>query len=316
MSAAKQPYRKILVAIDFSPHSEAALKQAVWLARRCGAALTLMHTSPDLRRVVHSAKVRAYLHQLYGDALQGDFQRESETKMRRLIADLNATDLNVSYRTVLGESFVEIIHAVHQAGHDLVLAGTRGLAAWEQFFIGSTSKTLIRKCPSSVWIVKAEHVGPPQVVVAATDFSEVSRKAVCEGLWVAQQASAEFHLLHVIDYLTDIPAEVVTKFPPSGPPLRQEINDEAQKRLEAFVASLDTDPAQVHLHLSWGTPWQEVDRLARHLNADVIAIGTVGRSGIKGVLMGNTAEKILATSECSLLTVKPADFVSPIAPVS
>ena len=124
------------------------------------------------------------------------------------------------------------------------------------------------------------------------------------------------HLLHVIDYLTDVPAEVVTKFPPSGPPLRQEINDEAQKHLEAFVASLDTDPAQVHLHLSWGTPWQEVDRLARHLNADVIAIGTVGRSGIKGVLMGNTAEKILATCECSILTVKPADFVSPIAPVS
>ena len=312
MSAAKQPYRNILVAIDFSPHSEAALKQAVWLARQCGAALTLMHTSPDLRRVVHSAKVRAHLHQLYGDALQGDFQRESETKMRRLIADLNATDLNVSYRTVLGESFVEIIHAVHQAGHDLVLAGTRGLAAWEQFFIGSTSKTLIRKCPSSVWIVKAEHVGPPKVVVAATDFSEVSRKAVCEGLWVAQQASAEFHLLHVIDYLTDIPEVVVGEFP-IGTPLRQEINDEAQHRLETFVASLDTDPSQVHLHLSWGTPWQEVDRLARHLNADVIAIGTVGRSGIKGVLMGNTAEKILATCECSLLTVKPADFVSPIA---
>lgn len=308
----EQGYQRILVAIDFSPHSEAALKQAVWLARKCGASLTLMHTSPDLRRVVHSAKVRAHLHQLYGDGLSGDFRHESETKMKRLIVDLNATDLDVSYQTVLGESFVEITHAVLQGGYDLVLAGTRGLAAWEQFFVGSTSKTLIRKCPSSVWIVKAEHVGPPKVVVAATDFSEVSRRAVREGLWVAQQAAARFHLLHVIDYLSDIPEVVAQEFP-DGPPLRQEINDEAQKRLEEFVGSLDTDPEQIQLHLSWGTAWQEVDRLARHVNADVIAIGTVGRSGIKGVLMGNTAEKILATSECSILTVKPEGFLSPIA---
>ena len=189
-------YQRILVAIDFSPHSQAALRQAVWLARRCGAPITLMHTSPDLRRVVHSAKVRAHLHQLYGDGFQGDFQHESESKMRRLIVDLNATDLDVKYETVLGEAIVEIAQTVHQVGYDLVLAGTRGLAAWEQFFVGSTSKALIRKCPASVWIVKAEHVGPPKVVVAATDFSDVSRQAVCEGLWVAQQSSAEFHLLH------------------------------------------------------------------------------------------------------------------------
>ena len=99
-----------------------------------------------------------------------------------------------------------------------------------------------------------------------------------------------------------------------GGPLRREINDGAQKLLEAFVESLDTDPAKVHLHLTWGTPWQEVDRLAQHLNIDLIALGTVGRSGLKGVLLGNTAERILSICNCSILAVKPADFVSPIGP--
>jgi universal stress protein E len=50
------------------------------------------------------------------------------------------------------------------------------------------------------------------------------------------------------------------------------------------------------------------------MKADLIAMGTVGRSGIQGVLLGNTAEKVLATCDASILTVKPAEFVSPIQP--
>ena len=54
--------------------------------------------------------------------------------------------------------------------------------------------------------------------------------------------------------------------------------------------------------------------MAQHLAADLIALGTVGRSGIKGLLLGNTAEKVLGTCDCSILTVKPDGFVSPIDP--
>jgi hypothetical protein len=54
----------------------------------------------------------------------------------------------------------------------------------------------------------------------------------------------------------------------------------------------------------------------KHQAADLIVIGTVGRSGIKGLLLGNTAEKVLDTCDCSMLTVKPDEFVSPIEPAS
>ena len=168
-------YRKILVGTDFSAYADAALKQAVWLARQSPAEITLAHTLPDLRHVVHSASTRAKL-----DLLQGEgeiFEREvrlaSDTRMRQMIADLGATELDVSCETLLGEPCVELTHAVQSEGYDLVLAGTRGLASWEQFFVGSTAKRLIRKCPANVWIVKAEHVGPPRVVLATTDFSDV-----------------------------------------------------------------------------------------------------------------------------------------------
>jgi universal stress protein E len=307
-------YRQILVATDFSAHADAALKQAVWLARQTGACIVLAHTLPDLRRAVHSASYRARMDLLRGegDLFQREIRQESDTKMRRLIEQVNATDLNIGFETLLGEPFVEITHAVQQEGYDLVLAGSRGLAVWEQFFVGSTAKRLIRKCPASVWIAKDEHVGPPKVVLAATDFSDVSVKAVKQALWVAQQASAEFHLLHVVDS-TDVPEDIISRIP-EGSSLVNEIKAEAERRMESIVESICAERSRIRLHFAAGTPWRDICRTAQHLHADLVALGTVGRSGIKGLLLGNTAEKVLGTCDCSILTVKPDGFVSPIAP--
>jgi len=113
----------------------------------------------------------------------------------------------------------------------------------------------------------------------------------------------------------DIPENVIAKEGRYAS-LRREINEDATQRLEAFVQSLDSDRSRVHSHLSWGTPWKEICRAAQHLSIDLITLGTVGRSGIKGVLLGNTAEQVLGTCDCSILTVKPDGFVSPIEPAS
>jgi nucleotide-binding universal stress UspA family protein len=307
-------YRRILVATDFSAHSNAALKQAVWLARQTKASVTLAHTLPDLRRVIQSTSTRALRDMFYGDGdtFQREIRRASDQRLRKMISDLAASELNISFETLLGEPFVELTHAVQAEGYDLVLAGTRGLAAWEQFFVGSTAKRLIRKCPASVWIVKAEHVGPPKVVLAATDFSDVSLKAVAHGLWVARQADARFHVLHVADSIDVL--ENLTTAIPHRTSLQREINEEARARLGAVMDLLQADRNRVEIHVSWGTPWSDINQLAQRVAADLVAMGTVGRSGIKGMLLGNTAEKVLATSDCSILTVKPDDFISPIQP--
>jgi universal stress protein E len=310
-------YERILVAVDFSESSEAALKQAVWLARRTGASITLAHVLQTLRSPVTSEAdpKMDMLTDLWMNAgeSQAEFEaaarKETDAKMRRMI-EQRADSIEVQTRIFIGSSFAEIVYAVKYERYDLVLAGTRGLAQWEQFLVGSTAKRLIRKCPSSVWIVKAEHVGQPKVVLAATDFSEVSRKAVSQGLLIAQHANAEFHVLHVVDS-KDVPEDVVSRIP-TGSSLQQEINQEASKRMDAFVNSLEVDRASIQVHQSCGTPWQEIRRAAKFLAADLVVIGTVGRSGIQGLLLGNTAEKILDTCDCSILTVKPEGFQSPL----
>lgn len=311
-------YKRILVATDFSKPAEAALKQAVWLARRTGTSVTLAHV---LQTQYNPATVDPdpKMDMLIGlwanegespEDLEMAARKDTDIQLRRLIGQ-SAGSIDVQTKVYLGCSFAEIVYAVEKEGYDLVLVGTRGLAPWEEFLVGSTAKRLIRKCPSSVWIVKSEHVGQPKVVMAATDFSDVSLKAATQGLWLAQQAEAEFHLLHVVDS-NDVPVDAICRIP-KGSSLQQEINEEATKRMNTFLDSLSVDRTRIQVHLAWGTPWKEIRRVAKHQGVDLIVMGTVGRSGIQGLFLGNTAEKVLDTCDCSILTVKPDGFVCPLA---
>ena len=310
-------YKRILVATDFSEPSEAALKQAVWLSNKTGASITLVHVLQTLRSPVATEgeakmEVLTDLGTKEGESIEDlkmAARQDTDILLRQLIRRF-AGSIDVQTKVFDGSSFEEIVNAVDKDGYDVVLVGTRGLAPWEEFLVGSTAKQLIRKCPSSVWIVKTEHVGQPKVVLAATDFSDVSLKAATHGLWLAQQADADFHLLHVVDS-NDVPDDAISKIP-KGSSLQQEINEEATKRMNAFVDSLSVDRSRIQVHLAWGTPWKEVSRLSQHLNADLIAMGTVGRSGILGILLGNTADNVLQSCDCSILSVKPDRSVSPI----
>lgn len=312
----KLGYKRILVATDFSTYAQAAFDQAVWIARQFGASITLAHTLPDLRKAVHGTSFDARMDLLYGEGskFQKEVRQASDTRMRQMIADLGASDLNVNCETLLGHPFVELIHAVQAEGYDLVLVGSRGLGALESALLGSTAKRLIQKCPSTVWVVRDSHVGPPKVVLAATDFSDVSIKAAREGFSIAEKAKAQFHLLHVIETSHFAPIEGSND--PALSLLRHDMEDYARQQLQSLADSFASVGNKIERHLSWGSPSKCVQDTSREIGADLVAVGTVGRSGIKGVLLGNTAEKVLTSCNCGILAVKPDDFVSPIHPAA
>ena len=313
MTTDSDGFRNILIATDFSEDAAAALQLAVWVAKRSSGRVVLTHVVDDLRRATMGMSNRAKQDLLAGDGhiYEKEIRYVSDQKMQVLIQPLEESGIEISRETLLGEAFVEISHAVQQEGFDLVMTGTRGLTGWKQFFVGSTAKKLIRNCPAVVWVVKKEHATPPKVVLAPTDFSDASRKAVLSGLWLAEKADAELHLVHVIDS-KDVPDDLLKHIPP-GSSVRQEVNKEAEQRLDEFLKTLGAGVSRVISHLTWGHPWQEISRIAMKHQADLISMGTVGRSGVTGIVLGNTAERVLDTCDCSILTVKPDDYVSPIA---
>lgn len=307
-------FQNVLVATDFSPDAEAALKEAIWIARQAGTQITLIHVLSDLRKALLSASSDAQLDSIYGDGekIQQEIREESLTRMHFLIEKLNANDLRVKCHVLLGDPSISIIHEVQRGKFDAVFVGTRNQSAWERFVMGSTAKRLIRKCPVPVWTVNTASSEVPRKILAATDFSEVSRRAALLGRRIARQSDAEFHLVHIID-AQELPASFIEKIAP-GTTLHDELKSIAQRKMAEFITLFDGNPEPIHSHVSWGIAAQDIPKLAEQLKIDLLVLGSVGRSGIKGVLLGNTAEKLLNSCNCSILAVKPEGFVSPIEP--
>ena len=65
-------------------------------------------------------------------------------------------------------------------------------------------------------------------------------------------------------------------------------------------------------HLPKGPAGEVIPALARELKTDIVVMGTVARTGIPGMIIGNTAESVLSQLDCSVLAVKPPDFISPV----
>lgn len=305
-------YSKVLVATDFSPPSEAAVRLGAWAADRAQAELTLVHVLADVRRAMHEVSHLARRELAFGDIdkFEHDIRRKSDERLQAVCAGLARP---AHCQTLLGEPFVEIIHAVLKDGHDLVVSGTQGRSGWKKFLLGSTATRLVRQCPAAVWVVKGSGGEPPRRILAATDLSPVSDRAVEAALWVARHAAAELHVLHAVDR-GDVSPEFLEAAPEGAAAagLVRRIRSAARSRLEEFVGEIDSGDVRVVPHVVSGTAWKEINKAAKKLEADLVALGTVGRSGIPGMLLGNTAEKVLASCDANLLTVKQADFVSPI----
>jgi nucleotide-binding universal stress UspA family protein len=133
-----------------------------------------------------------------------------------------------------------------------------------------------------------------QRVLAATDLSAVGSRAVRLGAFLAQSWSSPLHVLHVL-------AE------------EGKGEDQARASIQAALDEGEWTAPELHLHLENGRPSERILASVDELVPDVLAMGSVSRSGIPGFLIGNTAERVLDALECSLLTIKPLEFESPVS---
>ncbi len=121
-------FQKVLVATDFSSSSDAAFRQSLWAARQSGGSVVLAHVIEDLHRAAHAMSYKAKQDLLSGEGrlFEKEIRYFSDQKLRIQMASFPAEGVAVSFESLLGDAFVEIIHAVQQEGHDLVIAGTHG----------------------------------------------------------------------------------------------------------------------------------------------------------------------------------------------
>ena len=143
------------------------------------------------------------------------------------------------------------------------------------------------------------------LVLVPIDFSETSRRALAWAFDYATRAPCEVHLLHVID---DQWFEAVrSRLPDHIAKEISDVNQESAAELERMVPDKEDreEIGRILRHVGRGRPAAEILRIAEKLGADMIVMGTHGRSGLAHLLIGSVAEKVVRHANCPVVCVKP-----------
>lgn len=144
-------FRRILVPLDFSESSPQVLREAVRLARRCGATLTLLHVVEPVGYGVDFT-VR---HALSGSALREDLQKTVEAR----VAECRAQGVAAEGQVVPGVPVDVIVRDAEAAKSELIVMGTHGRRGWSHLRFGSVAEAVVRYAPCPVLTVRCGRDG-------------------------------------------------------------------------------------------------------------------------------------------------------------
>ena len=305
-------FKNILYFADGESAPSPALQRALRLADTNGARLTVVDVLEPLDT---PGEIASRLNRDLGEILA-----EQRQQVLDELAETSAHDNTLIYTKVLfGIPFVEVIRAVKLGGYDLVVKSARCPAGLSERLFGSNDMHLLRKCPCPVWIDRPNAAPHYTHILAAVDPMAPAGEgcddqvmSLASSLAVRESASLSVaHAWHLDGESMlrhgrlRVPAIELQQ-------LLQGAEDRHREKLAALLGRYglsDGDPA---VHLVKGEAAPSIRQLAEQLPADLIVMGTVGRSGIPGFFIGKTAEEVLQTTQASVLAVKPGNFVSPV----
>lgn len=144
-----------------------------------------------------------------------------------------------------------------------------------------------------------------QKILVATDFSDCSVEACAYALSLARKFDASIHVLHVINEPVDLRGFYVPHI--SFEQLEKEIADGAASMLETFCKENLQEFSNYTTSVATGVPYEEITRSAQDQDASLIVIGTHGRSGLDHLIFGSTAERVVRSAPCPVLTIRQAN---------
>jgi nucleotide-binding universal stress UspA family protein len=142
-------------------------------------------------------------------------------------------------------------------------------------------------------------------IVCATDFSDSSEYAQRYALGLSEVFGAELRLVHVVE-LPFLPTYSLAGVPSLALPVEQ-VEEGARKHMEQAVEACRAAHPGTEGVVRTGSPFVEVINYAREVEADLIVVGTHGRTGLSHMLIGSVAEKIVRKAPCPVLSVKHPD---------
>jgi nucleotide-binding universal stress UspA family protein len=293
--------RSILVPLDGSRFAEQALPLATALARAAGAHLRLAavhEPRPDLARSPGQADLQAQ------DRAVRDATR---TYLRDTAAGL--AGLDTATRLLEGIPGPALAAALEHEPPDLVVMSTHGRGPLSRFWLGSVADHLLRHSPVPLLLVRppAEGAAPAAIrrILVALDLSDASRRVLDVAAGVARILDAELVLLHVVAPAAGM-VDGALPFPlpsPEGALARR--HQEAEARLSEVAAGLATSGARVATRAVVGVGVAAtILEQAAEQGIDLVAMTTHGEGGVRRLLLGSVADKVIRGAEVPVLALR------------
>jgi nucleotide-binding universal stress UspA family protein len=138
-------------------------------------------------------------------------------------------------------------------------------------------------------------------ILCPVDFSDTSEYALRYAVDLASRLNADVHLVHAY--------QLPTYALPDGAILAQpdfvaNLTTEVQKQIDELARRYGSHGVALETHVVEGVAYAEIDRLAEEISADLVVMGTHGRTGLTHLLLGSVAERVVRTSKVPVLTVR------------
>jgi nucleotide-binding universal stress UspA family protein len=290
----RAPLRRLLLPTDFSKGAELAYKRALLLPLGDSTIHVIHVLPPDL-----PAKVRA--------KVTTDAKLHLEGMISRARNEVKERNIDFTSSVVSGEPYVEIIRCARSIAAELIVIGRHGRRPFQDMFIGTTAERVIRKGDIPILVVNLDPVRTYRKPLIATDLEDTARRIFDLALRVLGPGVTRAHVVHALN----VPFEGFvspTLAAKERSEYRRSFRENATTKLAKLIARYESSEIRWKTTVRTGDARSLIIREAVRLRADIIALGTHGRSGVAHALVGSVAEWIIAHAPCDVLVSRPIRF--------
>ncbi|ALS97631.1 universal stress protein [Lacimicrobium alkaliphilum] len=298
-------------------NQDMSLRQVRQLCQKSGAKLTLMEVmTPVSQSLFMPEKVLA-------SQVESKLTEHAQKSLDMIAEDFIHAGIQTTTLVAKGKPVIEVLRKVNELSVDLLMLNAQSESNLKQRIFGSTAQHLIRKCPCPVWAVKSTSYYPMRNIMGAVDLNPdnddnqranlnpdiATTTAMLAGLLSAKAHLVQAWKLDNEDHLQTRGGLDDSTFER----LHRDMQRHYESRMANFCANvLSEQQTKIKTHVVHGTPAHVVAQQTDYHNVDLLVMGTLSRQGILGMLIGNTAEDILNSVDCSVLALKPPGFVCPV----
>ncbi len=310
-------YHNILVVIDPTTDEQKALKRAIELASRTynkkqesvkiTAFFSIFDFSYEMTTILSSGE---------RDAMRQMVIKDKQQWINDVIAELSSPVIIESLVVWHNRPFEAIINQVIHNEYDLVIKGTHQHDKFKSVVFTPTDWHILRKCPCPVLLVK-EHEWPENGnVLAALNVGSEEAEHISLNIEITKKATALAYIIdanvHLVNSYPGTPVNIAIEIPEFD---SSEYNKTMLKyHKEAMIEHATKFNLSVqNTHVDEGLPETVIEQVAEKIDAELVILGTVGRTGISAALIGNTAEHVIDHLNCDVLALKPKGYISPLA---